>query len=79
MTKLYPSNPRLLQKLNLEKKDYFKYFYDKPGNRPDIPNIEGAPNLSRIVLIDYDKIYAVRRVDVISKALISYSDSNTVS
>ncbi|YAI81242.1 MAG: magnesium/cobalt transporter CorA [cyanobacterium endosymbiont of Rhopalodia sterrenbergii] len=79
MTKLHPSDSKLLQKLNLEEEDYFDYFYDSLGSEPGTLNIEPDAKPSRIVLIDYDKIHAVHRIDVIPKALIPYLGSNTVS
>ncbi|MGP0128733.1 MAG: magnesium/cobalt transporter CorA [cyanobacterium endosymbiont of Rhopalodia musculus] len=79
MTKLHRSDPKLPQKLNLEEEDYFDYFYDEPGSEPGTLNIEPDAKPSRIVLIDYDEINTVCRVDVIPNALIPYLGSNTVS
>lgn len=79
MNKLNLSEPELLQKPDLEEEDYFDYFYDKPGSEPGTLNIEPDAKPSRIVLIDYNKIHAVHKVDIIPKALIPYLGKNTVS
>ena len=62
-----------------EEEDYFDYFYDKPGSEPGTLNIEPDAKPSRIVLIDYDAEHAVRKVDVIPKALTPYLGTNTIS
>lgn len=80
MTKFHPSDPRLLQPLNLEEEeDYFDYFYDQPGSEPGTLNIEPDAQPSRIVLIDYDETHAICKADVSPKALIPYLGSNSVS
>ena len=70
MTELYPSDSELLQKLNLEEKNCLEYSHDKLGSKPGTLNIKPDAKPSRIVLIDYDEIKAIRRVDIIPKALI---------
>lgn len=69
-------NPNELKE---EEEDYFDYFYDKPGSEPGTLNIEPDAKPSRIVLIDYDAEHAVRKVDVIPKALTPYLGTNTIS
>ncbi|MEA5532698.1 magnesium/cobalt transporter CorA [Crocosphaera sp. XPORK-15E] len=72
-------NPNELEKAEEEEYDYFDYFYDEPGSEPGTLNIEPDAQPSRIVLIDYDADHAVRKVDVIPKALTPYLGTNTIS
>ncbi|MEM8779125.1 MAG: magnesium/cobalt transporter CorA [Cyanobacteria bacterium P01_G01_bin.49] len=76
------SDPQIINPDELEEKqeeDYFDYFYDQPGSEPGTLNIEPDAKPSKIVLIDYDGEHAVRKVDVIPKALTPYLGTNTIS
>jgi magnesium transporter len=82
MTQSHISEPQILNPDELEKEeetDYFDYFYDEPGSEPGTLNIEPDAKPSRIVLIDYDADHAIRKVDVIPKALTPYLGTNTIS
>ncbi|MEY3827705.1 MAG: hypothetical protein RLZZ148_2525, partial [Cyanobacteriota bacterium] len=62
-----------------EEEDYFDYFYDEPGSEPGTLSIEPGAKPSRIILIDYDKDHAVRKVDITPKACTPYLGTNTIS
>jgi magnesium transporter len=62
-----------------ETEDYFDYFYDEPGSEPGTLIIEPDAKPSRIVLIDYDKAHAVRKVDITPNACAPYLGTNTIS
>jgi magnesium transporter len=62
-----------------EEEDYFDYFYDEPGSEPGTLSIEPNAKPSRIILIDYDKDHAVRKVDITPKACTPYLGTNTIS
>lgn len=82
MTQSPISDPQIVNPDQLkedQEEDYFDYFYDKPGSEPGTLNIEPDAKPSRIVLIDYDSEHAVRKIDVIPKALTPYLGTNTIS
>lgn len=82
MTQSPISDPQIVNPDQLkedQEEDYFDYFYDKPGSEPGTLNIEPDAKPSRIVLIDYDLEHAVRKIDVIPKALTPYLGTNTIS
>lgn len=62
-----------------EEEDYFDYFYDEPGSEPGTLSIEPDAKPSRIILIDYDKDHAIRKVDITPNACAPYLGTNTVS
>lgn len=47
-----------------EAEDYFDYFYDDPGDEPGTITIDPDANPSEIVLIEYNKNNAIRKVQV---------------
>jgi len=56
--------------------EYFEYFYDEPGSEPGTLSIEADATPTQLVLIDYNRLRATRRVNLPPHKCLYYLDKD---